>query len=417
VNINRERFPEYFISKESYDDEMEEWLSYGVDNNLSEDEQTDWTLAVSSMRFFDADGVATTEDGSPVTDDSAEFEIQEAGTDEELDISLASSNPDSTDIIVDTDSDTNDVTVMVADLEADDNDIELDRVVVLVETTSGTTTDVVDDARVVIDGQSFKAESIGTETDDDLNADGTGTGLASGNSEKASATTSVWYVFDIDGDVTIDEGDEVQMEVVLDFNDTNDGARYTNGTIVKASVTTTEKNEWEAEGADDLANGQFSGTAVGDEHTLIAEGIYVPVDGFDFEISKVDADGNIYQYQVDFDVTAVEGDFYINDLASQASTSPASGVVYSVSPGTAGVTSFISSTADEDSTSGAFLVRDGESETFTLTVTVNPDAAGTFRAQLGSIFYTTNSDGTSAVETYSLTPTSDFRTTPQSIAN
>ncbi len=32
--INRERFPEYFISKESYDNETEEWLSYGVDDEL-----------------------------------------------------------------------------------------------------------------------------------------------------------------------------------------------------------------------------------------------------------------------------------------------------------------------------------------------------------------------------------------------
>jgi putative transposase len=33
--INRERFPEYFTSKESYDNEMEEWLSYGTDEENS----------------------------------------------------------------------------------------------------------------------------------------------------------------------------------------------------------------------------------------------------------------------------------------------------------------------------------------------------------------------------------------------
>ncbi|MCB9815161.1 transposase [Candidatus Nomurabacteria bacterium] len=32
--INRERFPEYFTSKESYDSEMEEWLSYGADEEI-----------------------------------------------------------------------------------------------------------------------------------------------------------------------------------------------------------------------------------------------------------------------------------------------------------------------------------------------------------------------------------------------
>lgn len=33
--INREHFPEYFTGKEGYDNEMEEWLSYGADDELS----------------------------------------------------------------------------------------------------------------------------------------------------------------------------------------------------------------------------------------------------------------------------------------------------------------------------------------------------------------------------------------------
>ena len=34
--INRESFPDYFTTKESYDSEMEEWLSYGLNDDLSE---------------------------------------------------------------------------------------------------------------------------------------------------------------------------------------------------------------------------------------------------------------------------------------------------------------------------------------------------------------------------------------------
>jgi peptidoglycan hydrolase-like protein with peptidoglycan-binding domain len=388
------------------DEELTIIVAASVQNNLDADERTDWTLEVSSVRFFDADGVATTEK-DPAKTDTAEFDIEEAGADEEIKVSLASSNPDSTDIVVDTDTDTNDVTIMVADIEAEDNDIELNKVVVLVDTGVASTTKVVDEIRVVIDGESFKAETI------------SGTGAPTGgNSTLVDVTgTSVWYVFDIDGDVTIDADDEVEMEVVVDFNDTDDGVRYANGTTIKASITTTERDLWEAEGADDLANGQFSGTAVGDTHTLVAEGILVPVDGFEASTpSKVDADGLIYQFQMDFEVTAVEGDYYIANAAAAASTSPTTGVGFIVSGGNGVVTAALDSTADED-TVDVFTVREGETETFTLTVTINPDAAGTFRVGLAEVHFTNNADGVTATTQYDVTPLSDFRTNSQSIAN
>jgi len=279
------------------DEELEILIGATIQGNVDTDEQTVWTLEVSSMRFFDADGVAETV-SDPAGSDSAEFEIQEAGTDEEIKISLASSNPAASDIVVDTDTDTDDVTIMVADIEAEDNDIELTSVVVRVDTANGTTTDVVDTAYVVIDGQSFKAQSLGL--------------LSNGKSQASSTNPNfVWYFFDIDGDVVIDEGDEVQMEVVIDFNDTNDGARYTNGVTVQASVTQTERNLWAAEGADDLGTSQFKGTAVGKVHTLVAEGILVPVDGFSSSVRTLGQNDTIGEFKLEFEVTAVEDDFYI----------------------------------------------------------------------------------------------------------
>ena len=397
------------------DDSLDITVAATIQNNLDAAELSNWTLTVTSMRYFDADGVATTDtDTDGISVDTSEFEIQEAGTDEELDLSLSSSNPDSTDVVVDTDTDTNGVTILSADIEATDGDIDLNRVVVKVDTTNGTTTDVVDEVRVVIDGQTFKAESIGTETDY-LVANAVNTGITEGYSEKAAATTSVWYLFDIDGDVTVDEDDTVTMDVVVDLNDTDDAARYPNGTTIKASITSVERALIDAEGADTLTSGQLKGTAVGDTHTLVAEGIVVPVDGFSSEISKVDADGKVYQFQLEFDVTAVEGDFYItNNATDVSSTTLADGVGYSVTGGTATVTASLASTANED-TDDVFTVREGDTETFTVTVTVDPVANGTFRVQLDEVWFSANENGTTSAEAYYPTPVSDFRTTSQSI--
>ncbi len=395
-------------------EEVEIAVAVSVQNNLDSTEQGDWTVTPTSMRFFDADGVATTETSN--LDGEAEFEVEVAGANEEVKLSLGSSNPDATDIVVDTDTDTNDVTVMVADVEAEDNDIELQTVVVRIDTVGASTTDVIDEVRVEIDGQSFDAESLGTETDYAI-GNNTGNGVTEGYSERASATTSVWYLFDIDGDVVIDEDSEVAMEVIVDLNDTDDGVRYANGTTIQAQVTSVERNVWEAEGAEDLGTSQFSGTAVGDEHTLVAEGILVPADGFSSEVDTLGTNDTIGEFTLEFEVTAVEGDFYITDTAtSTASTTQADGVQFAVD-GTVGagtVSASLTSTADEDTT-GVYTVREGETETFTLVVTIDPASTGTFSVELASLFYSEDTDGITSAEEYVITTPSDFDTAPQSI--
>ncbi len=395
------------------DEELDIAVGVSVQNNLDDEELGDWDVDATALRFFDADGVATTEDGAPVTDDTASFEIQTAGTDEELDISLSSSNPDSTDIVVDTDTDTNDVTIMVADLEATDNDIELNTIVVKVESTASTS-DVIDEIRLVLDGQEFEAEAVGTEADASTTADGSGTGINAGYSENYNgAATTTWYLFDIDGDVVVEEDAEIAMEVVVDLNDTDDGARYDNGTTISASVQSAEFAVWDAEGQEDLGASQFDGSAVGDDHTLVAEGILVPVDGFSSEVDTLGTNDTIGEFILEFDVTAIEGDFYITENAT-TSTAVTNGVVFTVDGGSATVSASMTSTADED-TSGVFTVREGETETFTLTVTVDPSSTGAFRVTLSEVWYTENSDGTTSTDDYLPTPASDFRTASQSV--
>lgn len=347
----------------------------------------DWDLVATEVRYFDADGVAEDDDTTdelPTAD--AGFTIVEAGDGEELKFALGDNNPESTDIIVDEDDKTNGVTILEYTIEAQEGDIELNKLFVNVGITGDTYADVVDDIYLVIDGEEFDDES---------------------NTTFALGSTTV--EFDIDGDVVIDMDEEVTVEVVVDFKSQ---ATYANGTTIEARVRSKEVNVTDAEGMDDV--NEFSGTAVGDEHTLVAEGILVPVDGFTSEVDTLGTNDDIGEFTLEFEVTAVEGDFYITENAAPASTSPSNGVGYTVTGGNAVITDSLTSTADED-TNGVFTVRDGETETFTLVVTINPVVAGSFRVSLDEINYSANANGVTGALPYTPTPVADFRTATKSV--
>jgi hypothetical protein len=74
----------------------------------------------------------------------------------------------------------------------------------------------------------------------------------------------------------------------------------------------------------------------------------------------------------------------------------------------------LSSTADEDTTD-VFTVREGETETFTLTVSVDPATGGQYRVRMDDVFYTANTDGITDTIEYSTIPAQDYRTAFQTI--
>ncbi len=156
-----------------------------------------WTVEFDALRFFDADGVATTEDGvgdiGNATGES--FTIEEEGNEDEIIAKTSSNDPDATTLQVEDDKKSDWYTVFVFDLDTDDsvNDIELNSIKVNVATTGATYSTLVDDAEIVIDGVTI----------DDVTVDATG--------DEAVLT------FDVDGDVVIDAGDRVEAELRLRF--------------------------------------------------------------------------------------------------------------------------------------------------------------------------------------------------------
>jgi hypothetical protein len=379
------------------DEEMDIVVGATVSSNV-DDAGTDasWKIGVNSVRYFDADGVA--EDDTTTGDIDVEpsavtagFEIVEQGDGEELRFSLGDNNPDATDIVVDTDSKTNDVTVLEYTIEAKDADIELNTLFVELQTSAANLALVIDDVSVEIDGDVYDAENSPSGT---------------------IATTS--FSFDIDGDVTIDADDEVTVKVMVDLRaqEVSNGVdRYTNGTTIKAVVASEEVNATDAEGADDIS--EFSGSASGETHTLVAEGILVPADGVTATADTTGDNDQTGEFTIEFEVTAVEGDFYI---AENASASATTGVQFLVetATGTSTASGVLTSTGDED-TAGVFTVSDGETETFTLTVTVDTAATTQTRVTLTEINYTANPAGNVATEAYLPTPASDFRTAYKNI--
>lgn len=353
-----------------------------------------WSISPKSLRYFDADGVASTETNFGDIGDSVSFDIVERGDGEELKFALGDRNPSASTIIVDDSKKTTNQTILEYTIEALDADIELDRLYINIETGTAPFSSVIDDVRLVIGGKTFKDQEILT----------TGTYSA----------TNTRVMFDIDGDITIDEDDKETVKVIVDFKPRTG---YQNGETVIARVTSAERDLTRAEGADDVDT--FSGTVIGKEHRLISEGIMVDNDSVSFKTETQGQNDTVGIFTVEFKVTAVEGDFYLKDMISTTSSTSTGGIKVSVDS-TVGAPTTVSATIDttarEDS-NGVFTIREGRTETITVTVVVDAATAGQHRVSVDSLFFSDNSDGLTNARTYLLTPTNEFRSPYRFIQN
>jgi len=377
------------------DEEMEITLAASVQNGVDgAGESANWSVKVDSVRYADADGVVVTDTATDELTESVSFEIVERGDGEELKFKTASNNPAEKTIIVDDRSRTNNVTILEYAIEALGGDIELDTLYVNVKTGNAAFNDVVSDIRLKVGNKTFKKDKVVTTGD--------------------YTSTSSLVSFDIDNKVTIDEDDEEDVSVIIDFKAKT---AYQNGETIFAQVTSAERDRTEAEGADDVE--EFSGSIIGKVQTLIAEGIFVPTNSVKMSTKSLGSDSNLGEYNIEFTINAVEGDFYLTDQTSTSSLSTLGGIQFSVES-TVGeptsVSASISSTARED-TAGVFTIREGRSETFTLFVVVDAASAGQHRVALDALQFTANANGITDSTTYAVTPKSQFRTPYQFISN
>ena len=360
----------------------------------SGDVDTDqFNVGVSNVRFEDGDGVVTTDAFTlDVTDAAADDELEKlfdfddfaGATDVELKAALNSDDDAINEahvLDVDDADDTENVKILSFTLEAKgDSDIWVDEIPVLF-----TTTGEVDEAAIIINSTLWMD---GEEVD----------------SQDVPTGGAVTYT---DLDFTIDAGEEAEFMVTVDLQNI-DGA-LDNGDTVKAELTATEVDAIDAEdeSGESLAAGDLTGTAAGEAHATYDEGIMVEFVSasaertFEADAATEDDQGT---YKVKFEVTAFDGDMYIDRSSEVANANAAGqGVEFSVTS-TAGTPVLGSDLLESDSVetednANVFYVEDGQTREFTLTVIYAADSTptdGSHSVKIESINWGTATDDTNA---------------------
>ncbi len=362
------------------DEEVEIVIAATVSNSVDDAGSAtlaDWDIFAHSIRYFDADDVASTDTTTgdldeDNTDPAAEFTIDEAGAGDDLDLESSDEDPEASTIALDED-DNVEALIFAFDLSAEDSDGDVDLneiTIVATSTVASNMDDLVNDFRLEIDGTSFDAESY------------TGTG------------STVTLVFDIDGDVTVSADEVVTANLYADFEDMEAGDE---GSTIIARVAA---SAIDAEGSDDVT---VDGTYVeGETHTLRTEGVSVElVDESVLAIENDDTDqtDDEAKFTLEFDVTAFGDTVYLPFGATASTTDLTAGIVYSiidtntnlvVTTGT-GTPSF---DMDGSGENNSFKVSDGSTETFTLEVTFDPATSGSYKLRLDEINFATTDAAT-----------------------
>jgi peptidoglycan hydrolase-like protein with peptidoglycan-binding domain len=353
----------------------EEVLTIALDalsNIDTADEQTgvDLTIPVDGIRGVDGAGINVYAPDALLTE-SFDVEGTTAG---DLNLTEGDSNPDTNEtVFVDEDDDTDDVLMLSFDLEADNQDITVDAIPVGF-TSSSTSGTVAAAAAGQIDGIMSRAI---------LKMDGE---VVDTVSIPTTAVNFYLAVFD-DLDLDIEDGETVEFEVYVDLNDA-DVSTFATGTNMIATTTASNTN-WDVEDEEGDPVTVDGGTVTSGTMTFSTAGVTVAPKTTSATAYPNDTAANSYgTYTITFNVTAFEDDIYIRNAA--ASTTPtvgaAVGIYYDIegTTWTAGTESVIvSSTADLSG--NYFVVDEGETEEFTLTVTLNPATAGTYSVELDAI--------------------------------
>lgn len=350
-----------------------------------------WTVDIENIRYEDGSGVVTTDtDSGDINgmDVPIAFVTFSAASDTELKLSTHSDNPEAGIVVASNTGTTDNVILLKGEIELEgDSDVVIDEFPVTFAPTTSNFNTIVSSIKIKIGGEEF-SESV--------------------PSIAAGATASI--TFD-NLDLTVDAGDTIDFEVIAEIADTDD---FTAGSTVTASVTSTNRAaiDVENEQGDNLTAGERSGTIGGEALEFRANGIAVTLVSTSATKSASDTnDGDSATFTIKFKVQAIGDDMYV---ATTASTAGAMNNLYSVDySGTATLTdvsAVLVNNTDTTVTSGLYLIEEGESETFTLTVLRSPSATDDlFRAALTSIKWDDEAGDTTPDNNYT-TNLDDFKT-------
>lgn len=368
-------------------DTAELYVAVTVANLDTEDEGTTWNvwIADNGIRAVDAAGIQQYEGDANLLAEAGyerDFSTQSATANDELKVTLSSSNPKASIIKVDETSSTQDVTILAFTMKAEGHDILLDGefpVRVLVGSNTGDFTDIVSDIKLEIDGTTFDQWTI----------------------PSAAASTTL-VTFDLsDDEYTIDKDDTVTVKLIVDLNKVN--GNYAASDTLTASVEGGDVDGIDATGGDTLSNTEKTGSAIGEIQQLQSQGIFAEIVSINETKTAGDSNANdVGDYVFKLDLTAFEDTFYVGSTSASVNYHVENGSGATIATSS---TSALTSSATKESQN--YRISDGATETFTYTVSLNPDVTGFYRVVVDSITYGIDALTPTGL-THTVSPTSDF---------
>ncbi len=349
-----------------------------------------WTVDVNNIRYEDGAGVVTTESTTgdlPILNTAISFVNFSTSADTEVKFSKDSSSPLASIVVVDDQDNTDDVLLLVGKIKVEGtSDVVVDQLPITLSTAGDSVGALTGSLKLMIDGEEY-TESVG------LTAAQTGT-----------------VTFD-NLDLTLDAGKTYTFKVLADINDTNNtgviATDFDEGDALVASFTASNRNmaDIENEEGDQLSDSsEKSGTATGEGQEFRTNGIGLTLVSTATSVTAgTSVTDDVGLFTIKYKVTAIGDTVYISSLATSA------GLTYSVDKsGTATTaTSIAAALVNNTDTSltivGNYEIAEGDSETFTLTVSVpisSASGSGQYRNALTGVKWDTTDD-TSMDNTYS----------------
>ncbi len=352
-----------------------------------------WSADIENIRFEDGSGVTTSDtstgdiDGMDVGIDFASFS---SASDTELKFSKDSSSPEGTILVVDDENNTDDVELLVGKIRLEGtSDVTIDELPITFTSSAAAVASTTNSVTLRIGGNDY-SETVNITV-----------GLLTGT-----------VTFD-NLDFTIEAGQTVTYTVLADINDI-EANTFDEGDYMYASFTASNREMLDAENeeGDQLLTGEKTGTATGDAMEFRTEGIGLTLISTATDATTgTSANDDIGLFTIRFKVTAIGDTVYLSSVA----TSTTAGYLYAVDKGgtaTAALSqsaSIVNNTDTDLTTVGNYAIEDGESEDFTLSVSVPLGTGGTsgqYRVALTGVKWSTSD----IVDPFTNTYTSDLDT-------
>ncbi len=345
-------------------------ISSSIDGVMGTTKAT-WNLDFTGLRFFDAEGVATTYTAADtvIGTQSVDVVIAQEGYDDDASIESNSDTPDAATLKVDEDTaDSDEYEIFVFDIEVDKDSSDLvlnDMAYVDVTVKSPTTVvggadDILAEVWLDIDGEMVEGDEVDSGT---LALDLLSDPLAT------NTPNTIRYEFDFDNmDFEADETYTATLSIVFKGQDNN----YVNGVVVSAFVDGTK---WEMEGlADDAV---LTGTNSSKDFTLAT---VVPVISTVSSSAKENDTNSAGTVSFKFTVEAEDDDiigFDVNDIMD------------TIAGGSLEPNPVLVKTAGDatETATGVWTIQDGDDASFALTYTFS----GASSSDNGSYFVTLDS--------------------------